>query len=96
MPMNGKQMAFSSPPLGESQIRDLAQNTVRPPLTSIPGLAIPAPYGGKQRQITLSVGVAAFSQAAPTRHELVDEADRALYAAKEQGRNCVVHSPVTA
>jgi multidrug efflux pump subunit AcrB len=49
------QMAFSSPTLGESQIRDLAQNTVRPPLTSIPGLAIPAPYGGKQRQITLDL-----------------------------------------
>lgn len=49
------QMAFSSPTLGESQIRDLAQNTVRPPLTSIAGLAIPAPYGGKQRQITLDL-----------------------------------------
>ncbi len=49
------QMAFSSPTLGESQIRDLAQNTVRPPLTSIPGLAIPAPYGGRQRQITLDL-----------------------------------------
>ncbi|WP_164276010.1 efflux RND transporter permease subunit [Stenotrophomonas sp. B1-1] len=49
------QMAFSSPTLGESQIRDLAQNSVRPPLTSIAGLAIPAPYGGKQRQITLDL-----------------------------------------
>ncbi|HGM5881395.1 MAG: efflux RND transporter permease subunit [Stenotrophomonas maltophilia] len=49
------QMAFSSPTLGESQIRDLAQNTVRPPLTSIPGMAIPAPYGGRQRQITLDL-----------------------------------------
>lgn len=49
------QMAFSSPTLGESQIRDLAQNSVRPPLTSIAGLAIPAPFGGKQRQITLDL-----------------------------------------
>ncbi|WDS37756.1 efflux RND transporter permease subunit [Pseudoxanthomonas sp.] len=49
------QMAFSSPTLGESQIRDLAQNSVRPPLTSIAGLAIPAPYGGKQRQIMLDL-----------------------------------------
>lgn len=49
------QMAFSSPDLGESEIRDLAMNAVRPPLTSIAGLAVPAPYGGKQAQITLDL-----------------------------------------
>lgn len=49
------QMAFSSPALGESEIRDLAMNQVRPPLTAIPGLATPAPYGGKQSQITLDL-----------------------------------------
>ena len=49
------QMAFSSKKEGESEIRDLAMNTVRPALTSIAGLALPAPAGGKQAQITLDL-----------------------------------------
>src|SRR5476651_1790706 len=49
------QMAFSSPTLSEAKIRDLVQNNIRLPLTSVPGLAIPTPMGGKQRQITLDL-----------------------------------------
>jgi len=49
------QMAFSSPTLSESKIRDLVQNNIRLPLTSVPGIAIPTPMGGKQRQITLDL-----------------------------------------
>ncbi|MDB6049377.1 MAG: transporter, partial [Pseudomonas sp.] len=49
------QMAFSSPTLSESRIRDLVQNSIRLPLTSVPGLALPTPMGGKQRQITLDL-----------------------------------------
>ncbi len=49
------QMAFSSPTLSEARIRDLVQNSVRLPLTSVPGLAMPTPMGGKQRQITLDL-----------------------------------------
>lgn len=49
------QMAFSSPSLSEARIRDLVQNSVRLPLTSVPGLAMPTPMGGKQRQITLDL-----------------------------------------
>jgi multidrug efflux pump subunit AcrB len=49
------QMAFSSPTLSEARIRDLVQNSIRLPLTSVPGLAMPTPIGGKQRQITLDL-----------------------------------------
>ncbi|MFP3747591.1 efflux RND transporter permease subunit, partial [Achromobacter sp. SIMBA_011] len=33
------QMAFSSPTLSEAKIRDLVQNNIRLPLSSLPGLA---------------------------------------------------------
>jgi len=49
------QMAFSSTTLLESKIRDIAQNEVRPTLVSVNGVAIPTPYGGKQRQVTLDL-----------------------------------------
>jgi multidrug efflux pump subunit AcrB len=49
------QMALSSTALSESKIRDIAQNEVRPTLVSVNGVAIPTPYGGKQRQVTLDL-----------------------------------------
>ena len=49
------QLAFSSPTLSEAKIRDLVQNNIRLPLSSLPGLAMPTPMGGKQRQITLDL-----------------------------------------
>ncbi|MDE1166184.1 MAG: efflux RND transporter permease subunit [Pseudomonas sp.] len=49
------QMAFSSPTLSEARIRDLVQNAIRLPLSSVAGLAMPTPMGGKQRQITLDL-----------------------------------------
>jgi len=47
---------------------------------------------GVDRAITASFGVAAFPIDAPDGEMLVRMADRALYAAKGQGRNCVVTS----
>jgi multidrug efflux pump subunit AcrB len=49
------QMALSSATIRESTIRDLAQNSIRPTLVSVAGVAIPTPYGGKQRQVTLDL-----------------------------------------
>ena len=46
---------------------------------------------GLQRVITVSVGVATYTQQTGTRAEFVREADSALYAAKQSGRNRVVH-----
>lgn len=44
--------------------------------------------------LTLSIGVAGFDgETTPTLDKLVDQADRALYLAKQAGRNCVAAYP---
>ncbi|WP_266158124.1 efflux RND transporter permease subunit [Dyella silvatica] len=55
------QMALSSTDLSETKIRDIAQNFMRPTLVSVPGVAIPTPYGGKQRQVTLDLNPQALA-----------------------------------
>jgi diguanylate cyclase (GGDEF)-like protein/PAS domain S-box-containing protein len=47
------------------------------------------PYGELAIPVTASFGVAAFPHDGRTGDELIDAADRALYAAKAAGRNCV-------
>ncbi len=49
------QIALSSKTLSEQQILDLAQNTMRPVMVSVPGAAFPAPYGGKARQVQVDL-----------------------------------------
>ena len=49
------QLAFSSPILSEQQVLDLAQNFVRPALSTVPGAAIPYSYGGKVRQVQIDL-----------------------------------------
>jgi len=41
-------------------LNDLGLNFVRPQLTSVPGTAIPYPYGGKQRQVQVDLNTAAL------------------------------------
>jgi multidrug efflux pump subunit AcrB len=55
------QMALSSQVLSEATIRDIAQNFMRPTLISVPGVAIPTPYGGKQKQVTLDLNPRALA-----------------------------------
>jgi CzcA family heavy metal efflux pump len=49
------QLALSSDSLSESQIFDLGNNIIRTELATIPGAAIPYPYGGKQRQVQVDL-----------------------------------------
>jgi multidrug efflux pump subunit AcrB len=49
------QMAVSSNTLSEAQLNDYAQNFIRPDLVTIPGAELPYPYGGKQRQVNVSL-----------------------------------------
>jgi CzcA family heavy metal efflux pump len=49
------QLAFSGSHMSEQQVLDLAQNVVRPVLTTIPGAAIPYSYGGKVRQLQIDL-----------------------------------------
>ena len=49
------QVTLNSKTLPEQQIFDYGLNFLRIKLFTIPGLSIPAPYGGKQRQIIVDV-----------------------------------------
>lgn len=52
------------------------------------------PAGGKTVKITISIGVAAYPDCAAEQQQLIQEADDAMYRAKENGRNQVqVASP---
>ena len=59
---------------------------LRAQIETYAGLAVRTTEG---RKITMSFGVSAMSLGASDPLELVDQADRALYAAKQAGRNCV-------
>ena len=54
------QLALSGKGLSEQQLFDLGQNQIRPPLVTIPGLAMPYPSGGKQRQIQIDLNPVAL------------------------------------
>ena len=49
------QLALSSQTLSEAQLNDLGLNFVRTQLVTVPGIVVPYPYGGKQRQIDVSL-----------------------------------------
>ena len=52
------QLALSSSVLGEQDLNDLGTNFLRVQLVTIPGAAVPWPYGGKQRQIMIDLNPA--------------------------------------
>jgi len=54
------QLALSGKGLSEQNLGDLGQNILRPQLVSVPGAAIPYPYGGKTRQVQIDVDSAAL------------------------------------
>jgi len=54
------QLGLSSGTLPEQAMFDTAVNQLRPQLITIPGVAIPYPYGGKQRQIQVDLDTAAL------------------------------------
>src|SRR6195952_4184601 len=54
------QLGLSSPTLSEQGVFDAAVNTLRPQLITIPGVAIPFPYGGKNRLISVDLDMQAL------------------------------------
>ena len=49
------QLSLESDTLSEQQIFDSAVNFLRPQLITIPGIQVPFPYGGKQRQVVVDI-----------------------------------------
>ncbi|HSY59677.1 MAG TPA: efflux RND transporter permease subunit [Terriglobales bacterium] len=49
------QLALSGKTLNEQQLFDVGTNFIRTGLITVPGVAIPYPYGGKQRQIQIDL-----------------------------------------
>jgi CzcA family heavy metal efflux pump len=54
------QLALSGQRLSEQGLFDMGQNQIRPQLVTIPGLAMPYPSGGKQRQIQVDLNPSAM------------------------------------
>jgi multidrug efflux pump subunit AcrB len=54
------QVALSGSGLSEQALADIGLNVVRTPLVTLPGVAIPFPYGGKVRQIQIDLDSAAM------------------------------------
>ena len=49
------QLALSSPTLSEQQLFDLGTNNIRTGLVTVPGISMPQPFGGKQRQVEVDL-----------------------------------------
>jgi multidrug efflux pump subunit AcrB len=54
------QLALAGEGLTEQNMFDIATNQLRTPLVTVPGAAIPWPFGGKQRQIQIDINPAAM------------------------------------
>ncbi|HLX03423.1 MAG TPA: efflux RND transporter permease subunit [Trinickia sp.] len=54
------QLGLSSPKESEQQLNDTALNFLRPQLITIPGAAVPYPYGGKSRLISVDLDTRAL------------------------------------
>jgi multidrug efflux pump subunit AcrB len=54
------QLGLSSPNESEQQLNDTALNFLRPQLITIPGAAVPYPYGGKSRLISVDLDTRAL------------------------------------
>lgn len=54
------QLALSGVGLSEQQLYDLGVNFIRPRLVTVPGAAVPFPYGGRVRQIQMDLDPAAM------------------------------------
>jgi multidrug efflux pump subunit AcrB len=66
------QMSLSSPSESEQTLNDLSLNFVRPRLTTIQGAAIPYPYGGKQRLVSVDIDIPALQARGLTPNDVVN------------------------
>jgi multidrug efflux pump subunit AcrB len=65
------QLGLSSSSMSEQQLFDSAVNFLRPQLITIPGAAVPYPYGGKNRLISVDLDTAALQARGLTPNDVV-------------------------
>src|SRR5580692_9093952 len=66
------QYSISSTNLSEQELFDLAQNNVRVGLTTVRGAAIPWPYGGRARQVSVDLDLPALKSKGLTPSDVVN------------------------
>jgi len=66
------QLGISSPSMTEQAVFDSAVNFLRPRLVTIPGVAVPWPYGGKQRVISVDLDTDALLAKGLTPNDVVN------------------------
>ncbi|MGA7841471.1 MAG: efflux RND transporter permease subunit, partial [Candidatus Acidiferrales bacterium] len=66
------QLSLAGEGLSEQQLGDIGLNFVRTGLVSVPGAAIPYPYGGKQRQIQVDLNTAALQSKGLSPNDVVN------------------------
>jgi multidrug efflux pump subunit AcrB len=66
------QLGLSSPTMTEPALFDAAFNFLRPHLVTIPGAAVPFPFGGKSRQISVDLDTAALQARGLTPNDVVN------------------------
>ncbi len=66
------QFALSSTKLSEQELYDLAQNQTRVALSTVQGAAIPWPYGGKARVVSVDIDLAALKAKNLKAEDVVD------------------------
>ncbi len=66
------QLGLSSPTMTEPALFDTAFNFLRPRLVTIPGAAVPFPYGGKSRQISVDIDTAALNAKGLTPNDIIN------------------------
>ena len=87
----GEEFAVILPDMPAGEALAMAEKMRR----TIAELAIAHASGGDVAQVTVSIGVATVSAEHPVdQTALIGAADRALYSAKRNGRNCVIAAPL--
>ena len=66
------QVGMSSKTLSEKELFDAALNTLRPQLITIPGLAMPFPYGGKARAVSVDIDPEALRSKGMTSSDVIN------------------------
>lgn len=85
--LGGEEFAILLPTTGEQEALKLAERI------RVAVEAQPAEYNGKELPVTISIGVSAFRQGDKQLDDVILRADKALYQAKNQGRNRSILAP---